>query len=168
MGQDLDLSNEYPAARTHEKAKVSSEERQLRRNVWGVSVILDLLLSLQLGRPPAVSDPLRSTPPCSSKDDVLASSLIPGMTSHPQTLFVHTVALCQIISRINFHLYLGFGRTGAQPQSEILSTLKTELEMWHHMLPRQYQISIGHQPERDVLEVNMLYHVAIILLYRPL
>ncbi|KAF8890044.1 hypothetical protein CPB85DRAFT_263959 [Mucidula mucida] len=31
----------------------------------------------------------------------------------------------------------------------------------------QFRISLGHQPEQKVLEVNMFYHVAVILLYRP-
>jgi len=45
--------------------------------------------------------------------------------------------------------------------------LKADLDMWHEALPVQFRISIGHQPTREVIELNMLYHVAIILLYRP-
>jgi hypothetical protein len=50
----------------------------------------------------------------------------------------------------------------------MLTTLESELDMWHQSLPIQFRISIGHQPTREVIELNMIYHVAIILLYRPL
>lgn len=169
MGQDLDL-NEDGTNPPPNRPELSPEDQQTRRNIWGVSLMLDLFLSLQLGRPPAIVDALRA-PSASNTDkwktDILNASLVPGIVPPPQPLFTHTITLCQIISRINFHLYLGFS-SEVRPQTEKLLTLKTELDMWQHGLPHEYRISIGHQPERDVLEVNMLYHVAIILLYRPL
>lgn len=171
MGQELELSKEA----SHSTTKYSSEDRSIRENVWGVSLILDLFLSLQLGRPSAVADVLKMQSDSSRSlvaatgETVPSSSLIHGMAPPPQPLFYHTVALCQIISRINFYLYLNFNMSGAQQsQSEKLVFLKNELDMWQHGLPHQYRISLGHQPGRDVLEVNMLYHVAVILLYRPL
>ncbi|PBK89054.1 hypothetical protein ARMGADRAFT_350456 [Armillaria gallica] len=116
--------------------------------VWGVCLTLDLLLSLQLGRPPGIVDALRP-PPSTVKDS--------------GDLFVQTASLCRIISRINLHLYLGLEFPAGKP----LEALKAELDRWHHDLPVQFRISLGHQPERRVLEINMFYQVAIILLYRP-
>ena len=46
--------------------------------------------------------------------------------------------------------------------------LKNELDSWHHALSMEYRISIGNQARSEVIEVNMLYHMTIILLYRPL
>ncbi|KAF9465952.1 fungal-specific transcription factor domain-containing protein [Collybia nuda] len=170
MAQDLDLNEDDSNAN---RPDLLPEDRQTRRNIWGVSSMLDLFLSLQLGRPPAIMDALRPTGPSHSNNwqsNAIPSSLIPELTPtiQSQTLFAHTVALCHIMARINFHFYLGFSPVEAQPQTEKLLELKAELDMWQHALPHKYRISIGHQPEREVLEVNMLYHVAIILLYRPL
>ncbi len=145
MGQELDLHMPPPS-----KSRLSPEEIQVRQNVWGVCLLLDLLLSLQLGKPPAVADSLRSPP------------VLPSPQS--QSLFAHTYTLCHIVSRINLHLYFGF--TPSAPTA--LATLKKELDLWQQTLPMQFRISLGHQPEQKVLEVNMFYHVAVILLYRPL
>jgi len=123
---------------------------------------------LQLGQPSAIVDSLRVPISSSQSNSNLNSSLSFGIPTEPQPLFMHTVSLCQIISRIKFYFYLGFGHSDPQSQLDKLTMLQGELDQWHHALPLQFRISIGHQPEREVLEVNMLYHVAIILLYRPL
>ena len=75
MGHDLGL---------HALAKHKSEgggEAALRENVWGVCCTLDLLLSLQLGRPPAIIPPSTR----SSLADV-------STLSTPSSLFGHTVS----------------------------------------------------------------------------
>lgn len=193
MGQELELNvdNTHTAA---SKLRYPPEEMHTRRNVWGVAVVLDLFLSLQLGRPPAIVDSLRTSPPHilhpPQPHDLGSLSFLPGLTlAPPDSLFACTYSLCQIISRINLQLYLGFnphekslngtamaavppslqqqqGRDDAKLMS--LHLLRNELDLWHQGLPHQFRISIGHPPEREVLEVNMFYHVAIILLYRPL
>lgn len=159
MAQDLQL-HEYPSS--NEALQTPPEEAQLRRNVWGVCVILDLLLSLQMGRPPANSDALKGSLAVASR------TRPPDVDVNPSPPFTYAVSLCRVIAMINFHLYLGYPSPAAQTPPDKVSHLRTELDMWHHSLPMQYRISIGHQPRRDVLEINMLYHVAIILLYRPM
>ena len=163
MGQDLELHSHGSS-----QARYTSEELQNRRRIWGVVSILDLYLSLQLGRPSAIVDgycDFSNTPGTTSPISQLVSpdSSIPG--SSFDTLFGQTVSLCRIISRINFYLYLNLG---SKSLSDMLVLLKSELDIWHQGLPVQFRISIGHQPTQDVLEVNMLYHIAVILLYRPL
>lgn len=158
MAQDLQLDEDLNDG----NMQSLSEEAKLRRNVWGVCIILDLLLSLQMGRPPATSDALKGQLAVGSR------SRPPDVDLNPSPPFAYAVSLCRVISMINFHLYLGYPSSTAQTPPEKLSRLRTELDMWHHSLPMQYRISIGHQPRRDVLEINMLYHVAIILLYRPM
>jgi hypothetical protein len=158
MAQDLLLHDDS----TNENPQLPPQEIQLRRNVWGVCVMLDLLLSLQMGRPPANSDAL--------KESVVVGlrSRAPDVDINPSPPFTYAVSLCRVIAMINFYLYLGYPSSAAQSPPDKLSHLRTALDMWHHSLPMQYRISIGHQPRRDVLEINMLYHVAIILLYRPM
>lgn len=164
MGQDLSLhSDSTPEGNARGNAKVkgtfSDEELTMRRRVWGVTLILDVFLSLQLGRPSAIF-----TGPSSPPSALTSTSA--------STLFTQTVSLARIISRINLHLYSHIGSTdaatteGANPST--LMTLKNELDVWNQVLPIQFRIAIGHQPSREVIELNMLYHVAVILLYRPL
>lgn len=158
MAQDMHLHEDA----NDRSAQSQSEEGKLRRNVWGVCTILDLLLSLQMGRPQACSEAL--------KRQVASSrhSRASDVDINPLPPFTYSVSLCHVISMINFNFYLGYSSTTAQTPSELLMQLRSELDLWHHCLPVQYRISIGHQPRRDVLEINMLYHVAIILLYRPM
>ncbi|KAF9450826.1 hypothetical protein P691DRAFT_809349 [Macrolepiota fuliginosa MF-IS2] len=159
MAQDLQLHDDLAE---NAALQTPPEETLLRRNVWGVCIVLDLLLSLQMGRPPIYSDPLKGSLVVASR------SRPPDVDVNPSPPFTYAVSLCRVISMINFHLYLGYPSPAAQTPPDKLSHLRTELDMWHRTLPMQYRISIGHQPRRDVLEINMLYHVAIILLYRPI
>jgi hypothetical protein len=156
MAQDMHLHEDS----NDNTAQSQSEEAKLRRNVWGVCTILDVLLSLQMGRPQACSEALKRQLASSAHSRPLDVGLLPP--------FNYSVSLCNVISMINFNFYLGYSSTTAQNPSELLMQLRSELDMWHHYLPVQYRISIGHQPRQDVLEINMLYHVAIILLYRPM
>lgn len=54
MGQDLGLHSD--SSEDSVKGKYSAEELAMRRRVWGVTLILGLFLSLQLGRPSAIVD----------------------------------------------------------------------------------------------------------------
>ncbi|PFH51621.1 hypothetical protein AMATHDRAFT_142124, partial [Amanita thiersii Skay4041] len=159
-GQDIDLNGNLPV--TYTKSDLPPEEIRLRKNIWGASLMLDLFLSLQLGRPPAAFDCLRS-PPLSTQYESSDCDL----SKLPIQIFQHAVSLCTIISRINLHLYLGFSTLNMQTLSEKLATLKGELQTWQQLLPAEFRISIGHQQDRAILELNMLYHIAVILLYRP-
>lgn len=158
VGQDMDLNGDLPT--TYAKKSFPLQEIRLRRSIWNVSLMLDLFLSLQLGRPPASFDCLRSSMTFDTPESEYAN--------HPAPIFLHATALYRTIARINLHLYLGYDTPAMQSQSEKLCTLKEELEKWYQSLPGQYRVVIGHQQDRSVLELNMLYHVAVILLYRPL
>ncbi|ESK94819.1 nitrogen assimilation transcription factor nira [Moniliophthora roreri MCA 2997] len=183
MGQELQLANSSTAI-SGTSGLTLEQERQQRQNVWAISLILDMFLSLQLGKAPGVADSLREGSFKLITGGNAGVPFIHPLPKTPDTVFLHTYELCHIISRINFYLYLGFGpqnkmvtgnETAALPFSdpankvsqEKLTILKAELDSWYQSLPMQYRIAIGHQPERDVLEINMYYHVALILLYRP-
>lgn len=148
---------------------IPEDVKNMRRRVWGVVCILDLLLALQLGRPSAIFDahwaseiPLSPAPP---PDVGHPASLETPATPTPQ-FFAYTASLCLIISRINYQLYLN-APNGEDESLRRLESLKRELDMWHERLPSNLRIAIGHQASLPVLDVNLLYHVAIILLYRP-
>jgi hypothetical protein len=150
---------------------VPEEVKNMRRRVWGVVCILDLLLALQLGRPSAIFDahwaceiPLTPPPP---PDAGHPSSLETHGTASPQ-FFAYTASLCLIISRINYQLYLSEPPSSDDEQAARLESLKRELDNWLDQLPANLRISIGHQATLPVLDVNMLYQIAIVLLYRPL
>ena len=170
-------STDDDAGKEQAQTRYSVEQLAVRRRVWGVTVLLDLYMSLQLGRPPAVVEGRALFDPSSAPSavtDTLASTLNHNADAdHP--LFAYTVSLSRTISRINLYLYLAIsGHPNSKttrppkPSSEMLKALESELDTWYQSLPPQFRISIGHQPAREVIELNMLYHVAIILLYRPL
>ena len=180
MARDLALHSDPSSGASNGNGigKFSVEELSIRRRVWGVTLMLDLFLALQLSRPSAIVDGYvldRSIAPTASPrlNNAPTSTLALNPDTDPDhPLFSHTVSLSRIMSRINLYLYLGFsGHRNTTPPgqtSEMLTTLEGELDRWHQSLPIQFRISIGHQPTKEVIELNMLYHVAIILLHRSL
>ncbi|KAF8316182.1 hypothetical protein DL93DRAFT_2078476 [Clavulina sp. PMI_390] len=165
----------------------------MRRRVWGVVCILDLLIALQLGRPSAIFDahwareiPFTIPPP---PDTGLPSSLETPRTAAPQ-YFAYTASLCLIVSRINYQLYLSPPQGGTSDEEgegvKRLESLRSELERWRERLPNDLRVQVasgsgmlmsasgaavvvsGKKGSMPVLDVNLLYYVALILLYRPL
>ncbi|THH18800.1 hypothetical protein EW146_g2246 [Bondarzewia mesenterica] len=208
MGQELGLhlaTHPNLSSLSHAQSQqFSPEEARMRNNIWGVTIILDVFLSLQLDRPSAISPPsphhhfnylsngIGVAVPSPSAHNQTSSSAAPTtadsmLISNPAgALFAQTISLCRIVSRINFYLYhaslpmpvdgssanLSAGQVDRLSNdcspTEKLSVLKDELESWHMALPGQFRISVGEKTApREVLEVNMLYYVAVILLWRP-
>ncbi|KAF8326863.1 fungal-specific transcription factor domain-containing protein [Cantharellus anzutake] len=168
MSQDLGLHLSSSAW-----VEVSDETKDMRCRVWGVVCILDLLLSLQLGRPSVILDAQWAT-------EIPISNPPPPDAGHPQSLenfntpaphfFSHTASLCLVISHINFQLYHSSKNNSEGdgiPSLDKLAPLKAELDQWHVRLPPELRISMGHSASLPTLDVNLLYHVAIILMYRP-
>jgi Fungal specific transcription factor domain len=149
---------------------VPDHVKDTRRRVWGVVCIVDLLISLPLGHPPSILDPqwaseIPISPP-PPPDAGLPGSLETYSTPTPH-YFAYTASLCLIISRINFQLYL-CGNTTEAEKLEKLHSLRAELDAWHACLPAALRISVDNTAPLPVLDVNLLYHAALILLYRPL
>lgn len=166
MSQDLGLHLKSSAW-----VDIPEDVKDMRRRVWGVVCILDLLISLQLGRPSAIIDsqwasevPISIPPP----PDVGRPGALESHDTPTPLFFAYTSSLCLIIARINFQLYLGDENDSQDESVRKLGVLKKELDGWHARLPPDLRISIGHTASLPVLDVNLLYHVAVILLYRPL
>lgn len=145
----------------------SREVRRIRSSVWAVVCVLDLLLSLQVGKPPAITEsyfnePIPQDDPNKPFSPGWRDPSIPQIAD-PCPLFAHTVKLCQVISRLQAWLYLNKRAT-----RENMVVLRGELEGWHNNLPPAYRVSIGHRPAASILNVHLLYHTAVVLLYRPL
>lgn len=130
-----------------------SQTNYLGYKVWGVTVILDLFLSLQLRRPPGIYHDLRSPP----------TFLALGTDN---TAFAYTLSLCRIISCINQRICLDDANTN--PNQQDLIELESKLKQWERVLPQHFKISDELQSQREVIELNMLYQFALILLYRRL
>ena len=169
MSQDLGLHLNSSAW-----VDVPDETKDMRRRVWGVVCILDLLLSLQLGRPSAILDPQWaseipiSVPP--APDAGRPESLETFNTPAPH-FFAFTASLCLILSHINFQLYLNpknDSASGGFLSLDKLTKLKAELDQWYARLPSELRISVGHSASLPALDLNLLYQVAVILMYRPL
>jgi hypothetical protein len=174
MGQDLGLH--LDSSEDSVQWKYSAEELTMRRRVWGVTLILDLFLSLQLSQPSAIvdshlfSDRMPTVTPSPTLTDTPTAIL--NLNDINNLLFAHMVSLSHMIFCINLYLFLGFGRDtksiASGKSTKTLTLLKSELNMWHQVLLVQFRILICHQPMREVIKLNMLYHIAVILLHRPL
>ncbi|KIM91768.1 hypothetical protein PILCRDRAFT_43668, partial [Piloderma croceum F 1598] len=106
MGQDLGLHLDLAddgTGKEQAQTQYSVEELAVRRRVWGVTLVLDLHISLQLGRPPAAMDG-------NTLFDPSSPSAVTDTLNHnadaDHLLFAYTVSLSRTISRINLYLYL--------------------------------------------------------------
>ncbi|THU98777.1 hypothetical protein K435DRAFT_660203, partial [Dendrothele bispora CBS 962.96] len=109
MGQEmeLDLGSDSDSG-TSTGLGFTLQEYQIRSNVWGVTVLMDLVLSLQLGRSPGTVDCLKALGDGSSKMQSSSGPSSSALASYRGVnLTTHRFTLAQIISRINLYLYLG-------------------------------------------------------------
>ncbi|KAF5390979.1 hypothetical protein D9757_004004 [Collybiopsis confluens] len=193
----LNLPTAAPSSSAHSKIreKYTSEDHILRGNLWGILSILDGFLCLQLGRLPAVAEALKPVPNANPHQHIM-NNANPALSApqSPPSLFAYSYSLFRLMSKIHFWMYLGYGpnRQGASLISSTLpgislatemsenslqaklATLRVELDNWLQGLPIQFRVSIGGLGfggtgvvAKEVLEINMYYHVAVILLYRP-
>ncbi len=156
IAQDLELGS---AA----KGKVRSTlERYLRWRVWNCVCVLDLMLSLQLGRQPAVRRHDFAGP---AIDEMAPSPRSPASSKHHFVLdvFEQKIRLSCLVSQLQSKLYLN----GNAEEREMLS-LRTDLETWYQRLPPTCRVSLGHSMPLDTLVLHMSYYASLVLLYRPL
>ncbi|KAJ6560395.1 hypothetical protein B0H19DRAFT_1147519 [Mycena capillaripes] len=167
-----------------------------KRGLWGVASMLDLFLSIQLGRAPATAEALRPitlTPanlPSSSVNGATLPSPAPTASPHERAeaeadaeLAAHTRALVRIVARVHFCTALGYAvpANSVSSSSSDLdtaningsgsngsgSTLRAELVAWHRGLPPRFRVALGgERVPRAVLEAHMLYQVAVGMLAR--
>ncbi|KAF7313845.1 Nitrogen assimilation transcriptional factor nira [Mycena chlorophos] len=153
---------------------IDPEDSSWTKGLWGVVSLLDLLLSMQLGRSPGTSDALRHasaksntpkhppSPPLSSME--IASTFADN--DEGPSLFAHTRDLLRIVARIYFYVGLGYADPPA-PNQDAIDICRAELVAWHDGLPSAFRLTLGgERVPKAVLEAHMLYQIALGLLAR--
>ncbi|KAJ7489304.1 hypothetical protein FB451DRAFT_686606, partial [Mycena latifolia] len=149
------------------------EDPAWARGLWGVASMMDLFLSIQLGRTPASAEALRpllppsaltngngnaslpspvsTSTPVSAYASTSASASIDAGGDADAALFAHTRALVRIVTRVHFWVGLGYGAaSGSDSTSGEVSTdsattdgLASELAAWHRSLPARFRVALG-------------------------
>lgn len=154
--------------------------REDRRTTWYCIYILDHLLSLQLGRPPAIYTPFFSVKPPSlvmALQDVNSPSINTNDASVRVQVSVRDyllalIDLSNIIEEVMQTLYTPKHNSLAD-RSAIMTELDKRLLQWRSNLPRRLRFDLGHafegsslhQRHRNFLAVKF-YHLRS-LIHRP-
>ncbi|KAJ4196150.1 hypothetical protein NW767_009610 [Fusarium falciforme] len=123
-------------------------ELERRRRIWYSIYVLDRLLSLQLGRPPAIHDEDCSVPMPSRRGDSeidWTSSIIEPVEG-PSTgdYFVAVIEFSRIVGRVLSDIY---GPAHERPTAEMMictQVLDRQLVEWKMNLPRKLRFDLGH------------------------
>ncbi|UKZ74707.1 hypothetical protein TrVFT333_002377 [Trichoderma virens FT-333] len=131
-----------------------SPEIEKRRRVWYSIYVLDRLLSLQLGRPPAIHDDDFNVPLPSRASDAeidWTGEVIEEKTSSSIALgdyFIAVIAFSGIVGRVLRSLYCP--RRSHFASEDLLNTkdLDRQLVEWKLALPRALRFDLGHTFEQ--------------------
>ena len=147
MAQSIGLHVEQPDAETPAVARGLQLER--RRRVWYCIYVLDCLVSLQLGRPPAIHTDYFDVPlPSRVSDADIAwdGDGIPANFEGPSVGDYHlaVISFSRIISQVLQDLHSTKG--GHDVSRDLLNTkqLDHQLIQWKHALPRKLRFDLGH------------------------
>jgi hypothetical protein len=138
-----------------------------RRRTWYCIYVLDRLLSLQLGRPPAIHDedihlslPSRIGDEEIDWEDKTCMQLLPPEGTSTGDYFLCVIALSKLIGRV-FRGLDGFMREKKDPAWIYnAKVLDNGLHEWKQSLPRTLRFDLGHTFEtsmtfkRQVCEIN--------------
>lgn len=156
LAQSVGLHVNLQAVKTDRDAGESeSETQETRRRVWYSLYVLDRLIALQLGRPPAIFDEDCFVSQPSRKDDLVrnedAGPLIPGVTSEAESVgeyFVRVIEFSSILGRAL--------RALCDPRRNFVEKLEGTAELdeailaWKQGLPRYLRFDYGHAFEKSV------------------
>ncbi|KAK9444983.1 hypothetical protein VB005_01444 [Metarhizium brunneum] len=162
----------------HTKLNQSLEIEE-RRRVWYSIYVLDRLLSLQLGRPPAIHDDDFNVPlPARASDAEIdwTGNVVEEKTDNTPSsgdYFLAVIAFSGIVGRVLRGLYCP--RRSHFASEDLLNTkdLDRQLVQWKLALPRVLRFDLGHTFEQSHIfsrQRNMLaikYHHLRALIYRP-
>lgn len=147
--QDIGLHQADPNASTGPESHFTSTTQ--RKRLWTTLCFMDVMLSLQLGRPSAIEFDLEVP-----DRDLLGSGY--GVRA-----FDHLPGICRLLQEIRRKLY--GARSVTVPE---LDTIKERLQNWKSSLPNDLQGILGEDVPPDVALLLMLYHTAVLLAWRPL
>jgi hypothetical protein len=131
-----------------------SPETEKRRRVWYSTYVLDRLLSLQLGRPPAIHDDDFNVPLPARASDIeidWTCEVIEARTSNSPSsgdYFLAVITFSGIVGRVLRSLYRP--RRSHFASEDLLNTkdLDRQLVEWKLALPRALRFDLGHTFEQ--------------------
>ncbi|EGU74881.1 hypothetical protein FOXB_14616 [Fusarium oxysporum f. sp. conglutinans Fo5176] len=149
-----------------------------RRRIWYCIYVLDRLISLQLGRPPAVHEDYCHVPLPSRLGDSdidWDGDEFPTMFEGPSVGDYHleVISFSRIVSQVLRDLYSP--RAGQNLTSDLFNTKELDLKLiqWKQSLPRTLRFDLGHafdksfifKRQRSMLAIK--YHHLRALIHRP-
>ena len=145
IAQSLGLHVEGDQFTAGEATRVSQESR---RRLWYSLFVLDRLVALQLGRPPAIGDQSFNVQKPSQEGIVEMLNDIPTdverQHDEPLDYFIAVIEFSEVIGRVFHRLY---GPRKADTAVSTLATiggLDTELLKWKLSLPRNLRFDLPH------------------------
>ncbi|KAF4333153.1 transcriptional activator acu-15 [Fusarium beomiforme] len=173
IAQSIGLHMESPYSKSY-----SATELERRRRIWYSIYVLDRLLSLQLGRPPAIHDEDCSVAlPSRHADNEIdwASNTIEPAEEGPSAgdYFIAVIAFSHIVGCVLRDIY---GPAQVRPTPEMMlstQTLDRRLVEWRLNLPRKLRFDLGHALDQNITfrrQRNMLaikFHHLRALIHRP-
>lgn len=132
--------------------------QEMRRRVWYSIYVLDRLLALQLGRPPAIHDGDFDVGLPLQESDVAVSNgpaIQRGGSNDDQVAllgnyFLAMIQFSQIIGRVFYALYGPSKVESAQTALSMIETLDEELLQWSRALPRSLRFDLAHTFESSI------------------
>lgn len=135
----------------------SSRYEELFRNTWTALGLLDVILSLQLNRPSAIDfsiyGPLHGTDTTPTDRN--------GNHTRP-TIDEPLLRLCGYLNDVR-KMY-----AASTLEVSTLGEIREALQNWKRKLPSDFQLHYDEEQTPMVVTMHMIYHVAIVLLHRPL
>ncbi|OAA63726.1 Transcription factor [Niveomyces insectorum RCEF 264] len=175
IGLHVDIEPPQPGGGGQARPKAEA-----RRRVWYSIYVLDRLLALQLGRPPAIHDDdchLQLPSRLGDADiDWDGTNLIPPQDPASPAVgdyFVSVIALSKIIGYVLRDLYSPRCKTDVAGWLPSTKALDGQLLEWRRTLPRQLRFDFGHAFETSLAfkrQRNMLaikFHHLRALVHRP-
>lgn len=146
------METEGPRASTEHKAV----RMEMRRRLWYSMYVLDRLLALQLGRPPAIHDEDNHVRLPSRTDeadfDWAGDAIPPAAEDSPSTgdYFVSVIKFSRLVGLVLRDLYSPIRTTSAAEELLRTSNLDRQLLEWKLSLPRTLRFDLGHTFERSI------------------
>lgn len=133
----------------------SSLEVEHRRRIWYSLYVLDRLLSLQLGRPPAIHDDDFNVPlPSRAGDSDINwdNEAMHEPSTNPLSAgdyFLAVISFSEIVGRVLRGLYCPKRRHVATEDLANTKNLDRQLQEWKLSLPRVLRFDLGHTFEQS-------------------
>ncbi|KAI1341009.1 fungal-specific transcription factor domain-containing protein [Xylariaceae sp. FL0016] len=177
LGQSIGLhANVEVSKSTHANDDMRTESAELRSRTWYSLYVLDRLVALQLGRPPAISDEdCHVSLPARVEDREFLIGSGVNVSAHEgasvDDYFIRIIEFSSIIGRVLREPY--------SPRRDLATRLQSTkncddiLLSWKNRLPRFLRFDIGHAFEKSAIfkrQRNMLaikFHHLRTLIHRP-